>query len=147
MTEIDWQPQRSKLRSFSFLLAGLCLIVAVERVWRSGLLSSSPTTLTGSWRVPIALLVIAAAAAAVGALAPTAMRVVYVGMMVLTYPLSWVVSNVLLSVTYYGVFTPFAFAFRIMGRDSLQRQVDRTAPTYWQPRASEPSTESYFRQY
>ena len=48
-------------------------------------------------------------------------------------PIGWVVSHLALGIIYYGIFTPVALVFRLMGRDPLNRRLDRQASTYWEP--------------
>jgi hypothetical protein len=40
-----------------------------------------------------------------------------------------------------------AFLFRVMGRDALQRRIDRDAKSYWQPKAQPRDAGSYYRQF
>jgi hypothetical protein len=63
-------------------------------------------------------------------------------------PLAWSVSTLLLVLIYYVVLTPIAVAFRLLGRDPLQRNFDRNAPSYWVKRDnSATEASSYFRQF
>ncbi|HEV2704381.1 MAG TPA: SxtJ family membrane protein [Pyrinomonadaceae bacterium] len=47
--------------------------------------------------------------------------------------LGYVNSRVLLSLMYYGVFTPYGFVSRLVGRDPLNRRAD-ARQSYWTPR-------------
>ena len=40
--------------------------------------------------------------------------------MVLAFPIGWTVSQVILAVMFYGLFTPIGLVFRLIGRDPLQ---------------------------
>jgi hypothetical protein len=44
------------------------------------------------------------------------------------------------------VITPVALYFKLIGRDSLERRIDKNVPTYWKPRKQPSGPESYFRQ-
>jgi hypothetical protein len=131
---IDRHPTRRQLWVFGaawFLLLG----VAAVRIW----LRHHP--------LPAAIV----AALAVGL--PLAGRVdlgllrrVYVGLSLVTYPLGWLVSWVVLALAYYIVLTPIALVMRLFRHDPLQRTFDRSAATYWSPRPGSPPPESYFRQ-
>lgn len=57
----------------------------------------------------------------------------------LTHKVSLVVNFVLLGVIFYGVVTPVAIWFRILGRDPLRRRLDLKAPSYWVDRTKEVS--------
>ena len=41
--------------------------------------------------------------------------------MVLAFPIGWTVSQVILLLMFYGLFTPIGLVFRLIGRDPLQR--------------------------
>lgn len=45
--------------------------------------------------------------------------------------LNRIVSPVVLGVMFFGLITPFAFVMRLSGRDSLHRQFDPHAKSYW----------------
>ena len=49
------------------------------------------------------------------------MRLIYVGWMVLAFPIGWTVSQVMLALMFFGLFTPIGLVFRLIGRDPLQR--------------------------
>jgi hypothetical protein len=46
-------------------------------------------------------------------------------------PLAWSVSSLLLVLVYYGVLTPIGLVLRLVGRDPLHREFDRSAASYW----------------
>ena len=56
-----------------------------------------------------------------GLLWPRVIRPVYVGWMVLAFPIGWTVSQAMLAVMFYGLFTPIGLLFRLIGRDPLHR--------------------------
>lgn len=76
---------------------------------------------------------------------PSVARPVYVGMTLLTAPIGWVVSHILLAVVYFVLFAGLGFVFRLCGRDRLRFRFDRGAPTYWKMRRSRPDASRYFR--
>jgi hypothetical protein len=82
-----------------------------------------------------------------GAAQPEKLRFVYVGLTVATFPIGWLVSQLLLVLIYYGVFTPVGLAFRVLGRDALERRFEPDAPTYWQTKRRTADMRQYLRQY
>lgn len=93
---------------------------------------------------------LAAAAVVVGGLGlarPALVRPIFVGWMVLAFPIGWAVSLVLLGLIYYGLFLPIGLAFRLAGRDALRLRPRPDAPTYWTPRAAPADVRRYFRQF
>lgn len=95
-------------------------------------------------------LALAALALTVGPLGlwrPQVVRPVYVGLMVLTFPVGWVVSRIILAVLFYGVFTPVGLLFRLMGRDALGLRRRPGKATYWVDKPAPADVGSYFRQF
>ena len=78
---------------------------------------------------------------------PRTIRPVFVGWMALVYPIGWIVSRVVLGVIFYGLFTPVAWIFRIIGRDELRLKRQPHTGTYWhsKPRATDKA--HYLRQF
>ena len=57
--------------------------------------------------------------------------------------LGWVNSRILLSLMYYGVFTPYGIVSRLVGRDPLRRRGQKR-DTYWVPRRATRQTREQF---
>jgi|ERR1043166_7595630 hypothetical protein len=94
--------------------------------------------------------VIAVAAVIVGATGliwPAAIRWLFVGWMMLAFPIGWLVSQVMLLVMFYFLLTPVALFFRIIGRDALRRKAAAGESSYWRVKESPQSIRNYFRQY
>ena len=60
--------------------------------------------------------------------------------------LGWVLSNILLGVTYYGILTPTGWVMRLCGRDPMRRNIGRKADSYWIRRDGERKVARYFSQ-
>jgi hypothetical protein len=71
----------------------------------------------------------------VGWAAPSFMRLVFLGMSYLAWPIGFVVSHVVLAVVYYLVLTPIGLLMRLVGYDSMKKKFDHEAASYWVPRA------------
>ena len=67
--------------------------------------------------------------------------------MAVTFPIGWVISHLLLGLIYYGMFTPLALFFRLVGRDALKLKIDRNAASYWIETPTNPDPANYFRQF
>jgi hypothetical protein len=52
-----------------------------------------------------------------------------------------------LGLMYFGVITPVALLFRLLGRDALQRRFQPQTDTYWRPKPGATDVHSYFRQF
>jgi hypothetical protein len=135
--EINRNPSRRELNLFGFIWLGFFLLAA-----------------GGLWlklRLPLASVALGAVAVVVPVLgwaAPSFMRVVYVGLSYVAWPIGFVVSHVLLGAVYYLLVTPFGLIMRAVGYDPMHRRFDPAAPSYWVERdAAERDPRSYFRQF
>jgi hypothetical protein len=72
---------------------------------------------------------------------------VYVVFVVVTFPIGWVVSHVVMGIFYFGIITPVALFFKIIKRDPLCRKADKAATSYWIEYRKKRSTKDYFNQF
>lgn len=133
--DINWSPTDRLLRQF----ATISTVVALGLAFR---LSVHGARLEATGLVALALL-----AAIIGAVRPQALRSAFVGLSLLTFPIGWVVSQVMLLFLFGVVVTPLALAFRLIGRDRLWLRADPARTSLWKPHAEPKDTERYLRQY
>lgn len=137
LIEINRNPTARELRQFATIWwPAFCALVGV---WIYGA--------TGSFVWPSLLATAALGVATVGAIAPLALRPMFVGWITATYPIGWVVSHTILAVVFYLAVTPIGILRRTLGGDPLTRRFDRAAPTYWVTRPSQPDKARYLRQF
>lgn len=82
---------------------------------------------------------------ALGMIAPESIRIVYALLILITLPIGWLISNILLRVIFYLVFTPIGMVFKLTGRDPLRLQKP-SAGSYWLEHPERTDPKSYFRQ-
>jgi hypothetical protein len=92
------------------------------------------------------LVVIALVLGVVGLLKPEAIRVVFGAVSAITRPIGLVMSRIVLALAYYGLFTPLAMVFRLMGRDPLSRKRRAETGSYWTTRTGSQEPRRYLRQ-
>jgi hypothetical protein len=63
-------------------------------------------------------------------LAPRTLQPVHAGWMKFAQVMNWINTRVILSLLFYGIFTPLGMTMRLLGRDPMQRRLDKTLPTY-----------------
>ena len=80
-------------------------------------------------------------------LRPTWIRWPFLAATILTFPIGWLVSSVVLAVMFYGILTPIAWYFRLRGRDLLARRPPPDSASCWVPRDPSPEAQRYLRQY
>lgn len=95
----------------------------------------------------IGLAIMAVVVGCAGLVRPGLVRWIFVGWMVLAFPIGWIVSQVMLLMLFYVVLTPAAVLFRLRGRDLLRRKPNPGCATFWLPKETPADVKSYFRQY
>lgn len=102
------------------------------------------------WHQPTAAIGFASVGAAgllLGAVAPTALKPLSVGLSIATWPIGWVISLVALALVYFLVLSPIAAIMRLRRMDPMARRFDRNTPSYWIDRRRKPDPQRYFRQF
>jgi hypothetical protein len=135
-SDISFTPSQRTLRNFSGLWTVFFGGMAAWQYFQRG----RPM-------VALALGAVALTVGLVGLVKPAALRWLYVGWMVLAFPIGWTVSRVLLAVAFYGVFTPLGYLLRLVGRDPLAVRFAPEQPTYWEPKPQAAGPGSYLRQF
>ena len=134
-SEIQFNPPTRTLRQFAVLwivfFAGLA-------VWQVGL--------RGHIWSGVSLAILAVTIGALGLFKPQAMRWIYVGWMIVVFPIGWTVSRIALGLLFYGVFTPVALFFKLRGRDPLCRQPSPDEDSYWTTKPMPTNVRRYFYQ-
>jgi hypothetical protein len=132
LVEINWQPTDRQLSQFG--LMSLAALPVIGWLWHA-----SSATITG-------LTAVGAVFAVVGLLQPRLLKYPFLGLTLLTMPIGLVVGELVLLLIYFGLFLPIGMFFRLIGRDALERGLDRHAQTYWQAKAQPAGPASYLRQ-
>jgi len=135
--EIDWRPPREKLRGFGDIAMFFLIILALMlHFWRGVEASMS------LWFCAVGAGIYLASR-----IWTPLMKPVYVGLMLLTFPIGWVVSHLMLAAAFYLVVTPIGFVLRVLGRDLLERKSGETRNTYWVRRPPPSAPKRYFKQF
>ena len=82
-----------------------------------------------------------------GLIRPMTIRWLFVGAMVLAFPIGWLVSQLALAIVFYLVITPVAVFFRLRGRDLLARKPAPDRASFWTEKSTPLDVRSYFRQH
>jgi hypothetical protein len=134
--DIPTDPTRKMLRQF----AAAWLVFLLAAGAHQGLAR-------GHRQLGLVMVLLAVVVGVLGLVRPSAVRWLFIGLMVLAYPIGWVVTHVMLAVMFYGVITPVALLFRLMGRDPLHRKPDAEKASYWINKETPEDPRTYFRQY
>jgi hypothetical protein len=133
MVEMNWRPTDRQLRQFG--LIGMLILPAAGWLWGAG---------PGTFAI---LVTVAVVLGALALLQPLALRYPFLFLCLVTLPIGMVLGEVVMLLSYFLVFVPFATVFRLLGRDPLQRSFQRKAASYWQPRQAAADRSRYFRQW
>jgi hypothetical protein len=133
---VNTLPSKQELRTFGLLLPASVLFAGLGL----GHLFHSGAVRRWAWAVGglIALVYLAL---------PVVRRRIFVGLSYLTYPIGWVVTQVLLTTIFLLVVTPIGLLLRLLGKDPLTRRFDPAAESYWVERPPETTTYRYFNQF
>ncbi len=134
--DIQFDPPRKTLREFAALFL---VVFGALGIWEI-LGKHRPER---GWPILAASIVVGS----LGLARPRWVRWIYVGWMVLAFPIGWTVSQTILVLVYFGLFTPIGLYFRLVGRDPLERAIDRTRESYWTPKPQPVNPASYFKQF
>jgi hypothetical protein len=142
--EINWKPGKPELRKFALsLIIGfpcIALIFFTLAALRQHALPAPHGYLQ--------LAGIGAAAGLVSLLVPLLARPLYYVWYAVTACIGLVMSNLIIAIIYYGLFTPLGLVMRLFGRDALALKTPTTKPaSYWKDAPPAGPAASYFSQY
>jgi hypothetical protein len=135
-SDIQFDPPRKVLRQF----AGLWLVFfGGWALWE--ILGRGRTGFGG------VLALLAVTIGPLGLIRPEWVRFIYVGWMVLAFPIGWTISQLILLAMFFGLFTPIGLTFRLLGRDTLRRARRPELESYWEPKPASTDLRRYFKQF
>lgn len=145
MVEINWQPDERTLRQFGWIALGGFSLVALL-AWNEWLVFAVGL---GAARGPVAgtLLALGVLSGLFSLVAPTANKPIFLGLTLLSYPIGFVLSYVIMGFLFYVLITPVGLIFRLIGKDPLNRRFEPQATTYWSDPRPRRGKDSYFRQF
>jgi hypothetical protein len=91
--------------------------------------------------------ILAATVGLMGLLRPRAIKPIFVGWMVLVFPIGWTISHAILGSVFYLIFSPVALLFRIIGRDALAVKPRPSVASYWSRKPKPKDKSEYLRQF
>jgi hypothetical protein len=134
--DIPFDPSNKILRQFAALWLLLFLALAYQKYF-----------VAENHTAGIILACVAALIGIPGIIRPSLVRWVFVGAIVLTFPIGWLVSQVMLVILFYVVVTPIALILRLNGRDLLARKLSPNRSSFWTKKNMPQDVRSYFRQF
>jgi Saxitoxin biosynthesis operon protein SxtJ len=135
-SDISFAPSDRTLRQFAVLWV---LFFGGIACWKG--------VADGRVDVAIPLAALALFVGVIGLTKPSRIRFLYVGWMISAFPIGWTLSHVLLAILFYGIFTPLALLFKLLGRDALERRPQSNRETYWTTKRGPADLRNYLRQF
>jgi len=117
---------KTDLKKFGLMLGILALIIAGLLFWKQN--SSF-----------VYLAIVGFVLLAAGLLFPSVLKPVYRGWMTIAVVLGFVMTRVILTVLYFGIFTPVSLVLGILRKDLLNQKWDKSQTSYWVRRPSSKS--------
>jgi hypothetical protein len=137
LIEINWNPKKKELRNFalialiaSILIAILLYVLKGVRIQWLGIIVAAGFIIFLSSFISLKLT-----------------RIIYLGLILVTFPIGWAVSMILLTAFYFLLLTPLGFFFRLLRRDPLCRKFDSDVKSYWLDHQQTDNLDRYFHQY
>jgi len=145
MIELDFDPDERTLRHFGWIaLVGFGFVATIAwleiLIFAFGLGSARP------W-VAGAFAALALLSGLLSVVYPKGNRGIYVALAVVTYPIGFVLSYVIMGLLFFGIIAPTSLALRIAGHDPMNRRYDPKAASYWSTCRPERDKSSYFKQF
>jgi len=136
--QVNTDPTRRQLNQFGLIWLVFFTIMAAVLWFKLHSLALSAGLGAAAVVVPV-----------IGWAVPGFMKLVFLGMSYLAWPIGFVVSHLILATVYYLVFTPIGLIMRLVGHDPMARKFDPAAETYWvaRPRQATIDPRRYFRQF
>lgn len=134
---LNLKPSDKHLREFGEISLCMSNVVGLLFLWRSGL-SAKAFALFCLVGVAVFLL---------SRISVKLVRPLYLALIVLTFPIGWVVSHVVMALFYFGVIGGIGLFFKLIGRDPLYRRYEPDTASYWLPYRRKPDLKQYFNQF
>ena len=145
LAQLNLQPTTRQLRQFGFIGVIAFAVLGGVVQWKGGLFGldfgESQKTVTH------ALWLAGGLSALFSFVWPAANRPLFTALSLIAFPIGWVVSHVVLAFLFFGILTPLALFFRLVGRDALARTWDPDQKSYWVDMPPQPEHRDYFRQF
>jgi hypothetical protein len=137
LVSLNLKPSEKQLREFGEITLCMCNVIGLLLFWLGGL----PTA---------GLIIFCLCGLAVFALSRLSVRLVkpiYLGLIVLTFPIGWAVSHIFMAFFYFVIIGLVGLIFKILKRDPLHRRYDPQAESYWIPYRHNRTARDYFHQF
>ena len=146
LIEINLEPDERTLRQFGVIaLVGFGFVAAIA--WFDALIFAAFPLGAAKLAVVGAFTGLAGLSGFFSAVHPKANLPIYVGLTILSYPIGFVLSYVIMGTLFYLLLAPVGLFFKLTGRDPLARKFDPGASSYWHDARPARASDTYFKQF
>jgi membrane-anchored protein YejM (alkaline phosphatase superfamily) len=135
LIRLNTRPSRRQLIQFGIAWVVFFLLAALFAAWRS---ASVP---------PWPMVALALIPPLIGWIFPGFLRVLFVALSVVTFPIGFVVSHLILAALYYLVLSPIGLILRVVKPGLFPKRPAPSLTTYWHPRPRTRERNDYFKPY
>ena len=136
LVSLNLKPKKKNLTDFGDIALAMLTVMGLFLLWREKV----------STRGLVIFCLVGLVLYTASRISTTLIKPVYLTLIVVTFPIGWVMSHLVMAIFYYGVITPVALFFKFKKRDALCRGYDTQAKTYWLPYDKKRTTKDYFNQ-
>ncbi len=145
LAQLNLQPTTKQLRQFGVIAVVAFGVLGGVVQWKGGLFGfdfgeSKKTVVYAFWLA-------GGLSGLFSFVWPAANRPLFTTLSLVAFPIGWIVSHVVLAFLFFGILTPLALFFRLMGRDPLTRSWEPHQRSYWVDMPPPPNNRDYFRQF
>ena len=137
MIEINWNPKKKELHSFGIIALITAILLSLLLFFLK-----HPAIYWIVFIISLGIIIFLNSL-----ISARVTRIIYLGMIFITYPIGYVVSYSVLAAFYFLIITPVGLVFRLAGKDHLHRNFDHAAKSYWLKRQSPDKLDRYFHQF
>ena len=137
MIEINWNPKKKELRDFGYIALIATIVLSLLLYFLKHLATHWIIIIIGAGFIVFLCSLISAKIT----------RIIYLGLILVTFPIGWVVSYLVMTIFYFLIITPIGLLFRVTGHDPLNRNFDPNTKSYWQKRQAPDKLDRYFHQF
>ncbi|MGC6423728.1 MAG: hypothetical protein ACON4O_01930 [Lentimonas sp.] len=139
--EVDWSPNKQRLRSFGFFaLPAFVIVGLIFFLKNDGYPMVTRNLAYVSWSLSIACPILACSF-------PRALLPLYWLLTAISIVISRLLGLCVLALFFFLIITPISLIFKLCGRDALRLKPDANCKTFWRPSKQPGSVRRYFNQY
>jgi hypothetical protein len=136
MIDIDIKPDRKKLGTFGWITTGIFLTFSIIFFINTGVLL-----------IPLIALVTAIYGLIGAIVQPNILKPFYITLICLSFPIGWVVSNLILTLIFFLGFFPMGLLLRLKGHDPLRKRFGKIGESSWIESNRIREAKTYYQQH